>query len=526
MKRLRVGIVELLAHSVLTPRLRSQVIAPGTASMMPQAIAVWAQEAGCRVDYAIWTAREPLLTLVPDDVDLVFISAFTRASFMAYALSAFLRRRGVITVLGGPHAVSFAEHARDHFDYICQVTDRPLIEDLLRAPGRQARGVVLSANAGPTELPGVQERAPFIDHCIQGGTRLLRVVPMLGSTGCPYTCSFCVDAPTPWRAFEPEALRADLQEVERRWGPDTLVGWHDPNFAVRFPEYLDAIDGSRTHLVHGAHMSLSLLTPPNIKRLSRARFSLLAPGIESWFEFSDKSGRAHLLGEAKLRHVAAVLNEVQPHVQHVQANLIVGLDSDRGDLPWELTRRLAERAPGIYPTFFLATNFYNAPLCRDLHASGRTLAMPFPLLDTNTFGNVRPLHYSTPELYDRLIALYESAYSWPAVLRRTRAAAGRWGKVINLSRSIDEGRGFIAAHRELRRSLDTDRELRAFYDGDRAAPPAAFMRTVRDHLGPYAALLPSTLLTPDGYQRTFRAAADAAVRHLRDAVAGTAARAV
>jgi hypothetical protein len=518
--RLKVGVVDLLAHAVTTPYLRRRVIAPGTSSVMPQAVAAWAEELGCEVHYAAWTAREDLLRLLPDELDVVFISAFTRASFMAYALSGHLRARGTVTVLGGPHAQSFAEHARDHFDYICQLTDRALVADLLSAPERQERGVVLSAANGPTSLPGVVQRERFIDHCIQKGTSVMRLVSMLGSLGCPYTCSFCVDAPTKWRGLPVEPLIEDLRYIERRWGQDTLIGWHDPNFGVRFDEYLGAIEASGTRLVHCASMSLSLLGASNARRLGRARFGVLGPGVESWFDFSDKSGRARLLGEAKVRHVAETLNGVQEQVQHVQTNMIVGLDTDQGDLPWELSKRLAELSPGIYPTYFLVTNFYNAPLSRELHASGRTLATPFSLLDTNSLGNVRPLHYSPVDFYDRLIALYEHAYSWSAVLRRTRVTPGGWGKLVNFGRSVDEGRGFITFHKRTRERLESDRELRAFYEGERAAPPTSFMDEVKEQLGPYARLLPAALLTPEGYAESFQASAEAALLTLREPVAG------
>ncbi|HVG58516.1 MAG TPA: hypothetical protein VNA24_08170 [Hyalangium sp.] len=520
MRRLKVGVVDLLAHSVTTPLLRRRVIAPGTASVMPQAVAVWAEELGCEVHYAAWTAQEDLRRLVPEGLDVVFISAFTRAAFMAYALSRHLRSSGTVTVLGGPHAQSFAEHAREHFDYICQTTNRSLIADLLHAPERQTQGIVLSAAEGPTTLPGVAQRSRFIDHCLQKGTDVLRLVPMLGSLGCPYTCNFCVDAPVRWRGLPVDPIIEDLRHIESRWGADTLVGWHDPNFGVRFDEYLGAIESSETRLVHCGSMSLSLLGAANARRLGRARFGLLAPGVESWFDFSDKSGRAKLLGEAKVRHVAETLNGLQGQVQHIQTNMIVGLDTDQGALPWELSKRLVELSPGIYPTYFLVTNFYNAPLSRELHASGRTLAMPFSLLDTNCFGNVRPLHYSPTELYDRLIDLYTFAYSWRAVLRRTRVTPGGWGKLVNFGRSVDEGRGFIDFHKRIRARLETDRELRAFYEGEREPPPTSFMDEVKTQLGPYQGLLPDTLLSPEGYAESFRASAEAAVKTIREPLAG------
>jgi hypothetical protein len=69
---------------------------------------------------------------------VVFIAAFTRASFVAYALSRSLRAAGVVTVPRRPARPFVSEHARDHFDYICQITDRALIADLLAAPERQA----------------------------------------------------------------------------------------------------------------------------------------------------------------------------------------------------------------------------------------------------------------------------------------------------------------------------------------------------------------------------------------------------
>jgi hypothetical protein len=46
-------------------------------------------------------------------------------------------------------------------------------------------------------------------------------------------------------------------------------------------------------------------------------------------------------------------------VEHIQANMIVGLDSDE-ELPFLLSKQLATWRPDL-PDLLLVTNFYNAP---------------------------------------------------------------------------------------------------------------------------------------------------------------------
>ena len=102
------------------------------ASIMPQVIGVWCQEEGHKVTYVCYTGFEDLLTELPDDVDVVFIGAFTEAAHTAYALSNLFRRRGAITVIGGPHARCYPEDAANYFDYVLGFTDKATLCDVLR----------------------------------------------------------------------------------------------------------------------------------------------------------------------------------------------------------------------------------------------------------------------------------------------------------------------------------------------------------------------------------------------------------
>ena len=108
---------------------------------------------------------------------------------------------------------------------------------------------------------------------------------MLGSLGCPYTCSFCIDATVPYQPLDFEVMKDDLRfllKVQKR----PRIGWHDPNFGVRFDDYMGAIEEAvppdRIDFI--AESSLSLLTESHLKRLQRNGFKAILPGVESWYE--------------------------------------------------------------------------------------------------------------------------------------------------------------------------------------------------------------------------------------------------
>ena len=78
------------------------------------------------------------------------------------------------------------------------------------------------------------------------------------------------------------------------------------------------------------------------------------------------------------------------HVPYVQTNFVLGLDSDRGADPFELTKLFIDLTPGAYPAFSLLTAYGQAaPLNLELQRAGRVLPFPFHFLDSN-HANERP----------------------------------------------------------------------------------------------------------------------------------------
>jgi hypothetical protein len=281
-----------------------------------------------------------------------------------------------------------------------------------------------------------------------------------------------------------DEIRDDLRFLRTRLRRPR-VGWHDPNFGVRFNDYLDTIEAA---VLPGsvrfvAESSLSLLSEDHVKRLSRNGFDALLPGIESWYDLGNKSKTGLRTGADKLRQVAAHVNMILRFVLFVQTNFVLGLDSDEGPEPFELTKQFLDLAPGAYPAFSLLTAYGQAaPLNLEFQRAGRVLPFPFHLLDSLHAMNVRPLNYSWREFYDHAVGLTRYALRGRMVRRRFLANRGIVARLHNGLRTITSKRADYQAR--VRQLIDTDPQVDAFLQGETTALPGFYGNRIRKSLGP------------------------------------------
>ena len=494
MRQLRVGVLDIV--EARSHGLWARVMSATFAGVMPQVIAAWCERSGHRVAYACYTGSGDPFEGLPADLDLLFIGAYTNAAPFAYALSALARRRGAVTVLGGPHARCYPEDAARFFDYVVGFTDRAVIDDILReCAAHRPAGRRLAANAQPRELVPLAERWKFVEAALRKAP-LIKGLGMVAGLGCPYRCSFCIDSTVPYHAFDLAQLAEDLRFLTARL-PRAVIGWQDPSFGVRFDETMDAIEtaGPPGRLRHAAELSLSVLSDPRVARLARNGFVALLPGVESWFDAGDKLGTRRT-GMDKVREVSDRLRMVASRIPYVRANFLFGLDADRGPEPFELTKRFLDLSPGVSAAYSLLTAYGRAaPQNLDYQRQGRVLPFPFPLLDMHQAMNVRPRHYSWPEFYDRLVDLSRHAFSGSAVARLLAATPGamRW---VRLAETLS-WRARTRYHARIRYLLDADPAVRRFMDGETDRLPDHYARTIRRQLGRLHALLPDGALTHD-----------------------------
>ncbi len=485
MKKLRVGVIDL-ATKAPTKALYARVMHANLASIMPQIVATWCEEEGHTVTFACFTGLESLMDELPRDLDIVFIGGFTQSALLSYALSNLFRKQGAVTVLGGPHARCYPEDARKYFDYVTGFANKDTIRGILNECAQhRPYGVHVAAAGQPSELPGVKQRWKFIEPTMAKAP-ILKIVPMIGSLGCPYTCSFCIDADVPYQPLSFETLKEDLtflQTIYKR----PRVGWHDPNFGVRFNDYLDAIEEvvPPDSIDFIAESSLALLAEDRLKRLKKNGFKAILPGIESWYDLGNKSKTRTAQGMDKVKAVAAHINQIMEYIPYVQTNFVLGLDCDEGTEPFELTKEFLRLAPGAFPGYSLLSAFGQAAeLNLSYQRDGRVLPFPFHLLDNNQAMNVRPRNYTWEQFYDNLIDLVRHSFSLPRIGERFRANEGAIPSWMNVVRAVSsEGWGRRKYHTEVRRRLDTDPQMRRFFYQETTEIPDFYVRLIKKDLG-------------------------------------------
>jgi radical SAM superfamily enzyme YgiQ (UPF0313 family) len=488
---MNIGILEIvalqargLAESAVRVMLTKQF-----AAIMPQAVSVWCKQLGHRTHYATYYGIGDPYQLLPHDLDIVFISCFTHASGLAYALAKLYRRAGALTVIGGPHARTFPTDCLRFFDIVVRDCDRELVRDIVS--GHCERGTVMTTDR-PVEIPLVEERVAEIETAsyLRGHRYFLSIVPILSSVGCPYDCNFCVDWNTPYRVFSIDRLVRDVKFAARRF-PNTIIGFQDPNFAVRFDEVIGALaelpPGERPMYI--ADSSLSVMRDSRIERLRDTNCVAVLAGVESWMDYSNKTGvGARMHGGAKVAAVAERFAALHRHVPYLQAGLIFGLDTDRGDDPVELSCEFMDRTPFVWPTISTPMPLAGTPMYDTLLAEGRMLPrLPFSFYFTvHLVATLK--HYDPIAYFDALIRLAEHASSHRMLARRLTSAS-RWRvRAVHWART-QSAREDVRSYRRMRTLLATNREFLRYNRGESRTLPEHYHREMDALLGRFAPLL-------------------------------------
>ncbi len=491
LKRRRVSILDLLTDKV-EPRgaeaLFQKYVGRQYYSIMPQVAAAWCRRRGHQVRYETCFGQAPPDQLIDPDSDIVFISSYTKASALAYALAKVIKRRGARTVLAGPHASSFPADAARFADYVVVSCTEEQVIDLVE--DRLPPGQILRSEKTSIALPSLAERLDDVKKAsyINGKRSRLSTISLMTSTGCPYSCSFCMDWKSVYKARETDELAADLKTVAREF-PGNLMAFHDPNFGVRFDQTLAAFEQipPEQRNPYVIESSLSLLRSDRIDRLKETNCAYLAPGIESWYLYGDKAKTSASVGLSKFDRVCDAFDELSEKIPSLQANFLICDDGDQGDEPFQLTKRFISRYPGVFPVLNVPMAFGETPLRDELEAAGRLLPLP-PIYYSSPAMTHHLMHYSMTEALARNIDLIDHILSKRLFFKRLSRKCSLAVKIFWTLFLFK-----LASHRaELKQQLkllQEEGDFRDFHEGKSALVPKYYDARVNRNLEQFAEVL-------------------------------------
>lgn len=489
---MNIGILDLLIGRprTLLDYADDLVVRKQMASLTAQAVAVWCRELGHHVYYATHFGFGDPRARLPNDLDVIFICAHTPWAPLAYALSKVYRLARTRTVIGGPHAKAYPRDCLRYFDLVVLECDKDLIANIINNQFKPKS--VVSSPRPFQEPPLLEERAAEVkaSNFFLGRPYPGSWIAMLASMGCPYTCNFCTDWNNPYRPLSNERLLADLRYAAKKF-PGTMLVFDDPNFGVRFDEMMSVMErvpaGKRSP--YSIESSLSNLRPGRLQRLQDTNCFAVAPGVESWTDYSNKAGVGKAAGRVKLEQVSAHFHTLHEHIPYLQANFILGLDTDAGDDPFALTTEFIRRTPFVWTYINIPFAFGGTPLYNDFLSQSRILTrMPFTFYILPYLTLVLQ-HYDPITYYQKVLEAYSLITSGEMLRQRFRSQRHPFAKYMSYMRTLVT-RPIAKKMRTILQHLKTDKAFYAFHAGESQVLPDVYAGLYQDQLGRYAELMP------------------------------------
>jgi len=492
----RIGVIDIISHTS-EYGLYSRITSPALSSIMPQVIAVWLKKLGFVVEYSIITNVDDIKEL-STDLDIVFISSFTVSAYLAYSLSTYFRNYRTITVLGGPHARSYPEDSLKYFDYVIGLCDKELIIELIASAEsnlNKPHGKYLTAISHPTRLASLEDRWEFVK--VVNRKRLWfmpNIIPMLGSTGCPYKCEFCIDSKYKYKSMDFDLIEKDLLFLQQMKNP--VVMWHDPNFGIQFDKWMELIEktsiNQKTKFL--GELNLANLTNKKVKRLVENGFVNVAPGIESWSAFNEKGIIKNYKSKYdKVYKTSIQVNRITKHIPIIQANIMFGLDCDTMEESFELTKEFIKQTPTVYSNLQTITVFGKSTPTYDMYEEqNRLLNLPFNQMDGFSTTNVK-INCNIETFYKLYHDITNYYNSVGMIAKKVLMSKGFYPKMLHLSRALFNGRKISSYYKDFSNNLKT-KEFLDFYTGKTNIPPILYLEQIKNELGGFYKYLPPQIM--------------------------------
>lgn len=146
---------------------------------------------------------------LPNSFDLVTISTYSAQIFEAYELSERYRKKGIKTVIGGPHVTSLPEEAKGYCDSVVIGEGEPSWQELLNDCEKGKLKPFYTSFDKDFDLKDAP--LPKFDLLIPQNYNRLTVQT---SRGCPHQCEFCAASILISKKYKQKPARKVIQEIK------------------------------------------------------------------------------------------------------------------------------------------------------------------------------------------------------------------------------------------------------------------------------------------------------------------------
>lgn len=392
--------------------LISPTIAPNRRTnkelMMPQ-LALYILEGLTPPEHEVTTIEEETEDIDLDqECDLVGISCMTANAPRAYELCSEFKKRGKTVVLGGVHPTILPDEALQHADCVVK---------------GEAEGIwpIVLEDFENNELkqtykdpdPDLSKYVPK-DFSSLTKKRLLNLIPITTTRGCPYNCDFCCVTDLfgkKIRHIPVENIVRDIKESKAKnfmFLDDNIIG--DPEYAKEMFKAIKPLN-----INWGGQASISLLVKDTelMQLAADSGCKVLFLGIESIGEEQSKSFKKSI---KEIKELEDSLKKIKEMGILIHASIVFGLDSDKKGIFDETVKFLIKNKVSTV-SFNVLTPYPGTKVYEDLKNENRLTTRDWRYYDHNTVV-FEPKNMSRYELQMGKTGARKKFYSISSVLKR------------------------------------------------------------------------------------------------------------
>ncbi len=343
-----------------------------------------------------------------EDIDLVGLTAMTMHAIRAYEIADRFRARGIPVVMGGLHASSLPQEAKEHVDAVvigeAEGVWKQLLDDFQQGrlqPFYQSQGFCSLKSQPHPRLNLLKKQHYWTVNCVQA------------TRGCPFSCDFCSVAQFFGDTYRYRPVDEVIEEVKQL--PPGYFTFVDDNIMGR-PVYAKELFQKLAPLkrVWTSQGSLTMAKDDELLTLAaKSGCYALFVGIESLSQDNLTAMNKSINSVARYEDA---IKKIRDHGIMIVGSFIFGFDHD-DDSVFERTVRFCERNKIDLPIFFVLTPVPGTRLYKKMEEDGRILHKDWSRYNGS---NVvfKPKLISEETLFNGYSWAFQEIYSYSSIAKR------------------------------------------------------------------------------------------------------------